>query len=113
MGHQSLVGIPAACQMVQEGLVSCSCRWGIEIWVGPVDSEIEVAAPVTEVVALLVTGVVVRAPSVVPSGGEGPGGRVGPSEDPSGALAQGLELLVQAGVVDRQEGPWVGCRGVG
>jgi len=66
MDHQSLVGTPAACQRAQEGSVSCSRRWGIETWVGPVRWEIEVAAPVTEAVALLVTGVVVRVPSVVP-----------------------------------------------
>lgn len=113
MDHQDLVGTPAACQRVQEGLVSCPCRWGIGIWVGPVCSEIEIAAPGTEVVALLVTGVVVRVPSVVPWGGAGPGGRVGPSEDPSGALVQVPEPQVQAGVVDRQEGPWVGSQGVG
>lgn len=74
MGHQSLVGIPAACQRVQEDLVSCPFRWRTETWVGSACSEIEIAAPVTEVVALLVTevvalqvtGVVVRVPSVVP-----------------------------------------------
>lgn len=64
--HQYLVGTPAACQRGQEDWVSCLCRLGIEIWVGPVGSEIEVAAPVTEVAALLVTGVAVRVPSVVP-----------------------------------------------
>lgn len=77
---------------------------------GPVGSEIEIAAPVTEVAALLVTGVAVRVPSVVPWGGERPAGRPGPSEDPSGALVQVPELQVRAGVVDRQEGPWVGCQ---
>jgi hypothetical protein len=66
--------------------------------VGPVGLEIEVAARVTEVVALLVTGVVARVPSVVLWGEEGPGGRAGPSEDPSGASAH--ETQVRAGVVD-------------
>lgn len=64
----------------------------------------EVAAPVTEVVALLVTGVVVQAPFVVLWGEEGPGGQVGPSEDPSGASVQVRELRVRAGVAV-QEGP--------
>lgn len=74
MDHRGLVGILAACQKVREGSVSCRCRWGIETSVGPVGSEIEIAALVTEVVvllvtgvvALLVTGVVVPVPSVVP-----------------------------------------------
>lgn len=59
MDHQNLVGIPAACRRVQEDLVSCRCRWVIEIWVGPVGSEIEIAVLETEIVVLLVTGVVV------------------------------------------------------
>lgn len=121
MDRQSLVGIPAAYQRAQEDLVSYRCRWGIETWVGPVGSEIEIAVLVTEVVALLVTevavllvtevvvllvtGVVVPVPSVVPLGGEGPRGRVGPSEVPSGALVQVPELRVRAGGVDRKEGP--------
>lgn len=104
-GHQGLVGTLVAYQRAQEDLVSCSCHWGIVTWVGLVGLEIEVAVPVTEVVALLVTGVVVLVPSVVPWGGEGPGDPVGPSEDPSGALAQVPELQVRAGVVDRREGP--------
>lgn len=64
----------------------------------------------TEAVALLVTGVVVQAPFVVPWGEEGPGGQVGPSEDPSGASVQVRELRVPVGVAVRQE---VGCRDVG
>lgn len=103
--HQGLVGTLVACQRAQEDLVSCSSHWGIVTWVGLVGLEIEVAVPVTEVVALLVTGVVVLVPSGVPWGGEGPGGPVGPSEGPSGALAQVPELQVRAGVADRREGP--------
>ncbi|KAI3400514.1 hypothetical protein diail_2713 [Diaporthe ilicicola] len=110
-GHQDWVDILAACQTVREGWVSCSCHSGTETWEGLVGSEIEAAArQVTEVVVLLVIGVEVQVPSVVPLGEEDLDGREGPLEGPLGALVQAPELQVQVDAVDREEGPWVGCQ---